>query len=171
MEFDTEGAMIFKDVYELTYELLVSTMGYNILEADGAIYDPDKNTSITFMGMLIKATINPEDIKYAGQGEIALDLLNNSKLVNSIFGYYLQSKIDQGMPFVSYYTDEKIIEMKKIGDIKYSSLSIKYDSVHVTSSEFYHNKCLKYIDLIFKMEEENVNLKNFDSLDDVIEKG
>ena len=33
------------------------------------------------------------------------------------------------------------------------------------SSDYYYNRCLTIVDLIFKLGEENVNIHNFDSIE------
>jgi hypothetical protein len=162
-----EGNMVFNDIYELTYELISTEMGLNIMP-DGEIFDPDPtdgNTFLSFNGLSIRASIDPKNIHYAGQGDIMLDLLTNVKMVTYLLGYYLNKKqSEEGMPFVSYFQEEKVDETT---DIKYTALTIKYDSVHSTTSHYYHNRCLKFIDLIFTIEGDSVDLRNFDVIEEV----
>ncbi len=159
MRFNNEGSMMFDDVFELTYELL------NELEMelrpDGTIYDPNRNVLLSFNGMTIKASIRPDQIFYAGQGEIEFDILNNIRLVTVLMGDLIQRKInEEHMSFISYYPEEITDDT----DIKFSNLTIKYDNINSVTTRSYHNKCLKFIEMMFILEGDNVDLSNFDSL-------
>ena len=162
MRMAANGVMAFDDVFELTYELL-SELEFEV-KPDGSIYDPVKNTIIFFNGMKVVASIKPTEMHYPGQGEIAFDILNNVRLITVLFGEYLQRKIDNGMAFVSYYPEERVVEGVKDTDpdIKYSNITVKFDNVNEVSSPFYHNKCLKFIYMMFFLEENVVDLSNFD---------
>lgn len=152
------GSMRFEDVFELTYELF-NEMEF-VVRPDGSVIDTTTNNILAFNGNIIKASISPNDIKYAGQGEIVLDLLGNIKIVTTLFGHYLERKQREGMPFVSYFQDETESE-----DIKFSSLTVKFDTIHSVTSGFFHNRCLKFIHMIFILEEQYVDLSNFDLLE------
>ena len=156
--------MVFDDVYELNYEVL-SELELEV-KPDGKIYDPSKGSILSFNGNIIIASINPNEVHYAGQGEIELDLLNNVRMTTVLFADYLKKKQAKGMPFVSYFPEEKV-ETVEDEEIKYTNLTVKFDNTRSISSEFFHNKCLKFLDLIFKMEENNADLRNFDSFDDI----
>ena len=88
-----------------------------------------------------------------------LDLLNNIRLTTVLFGRFLEKKIEEGMPFVSHYTEEFTDE----SDIKFNRLVVKHDTYTQTVSMYYHNKCLKFIDMIFLLDGDCVELANFDS--------
>ena len=91
----TENGMMFDDVYELTYELL-HTLDL-IVRPDGTIFEPATNSVLSFNGMIIKATIKENDIKYAGEGEIVFDVLNNVRMITVLFGHYLEKKQAEGI--------------------------------------------------------------------------
>ncbi len=157
MKTTPEGKTLFDDVYELTYYVL-EELEYRLLP-DGRILDYAKNEILAFNGLIIKASVSPNKINYAGQGEIVFDLLNNVRLTTVLFGRFLQKKINEGMPYVSHYPEEMIDET----EIKYNRLVVKHDTYTHTVSMFYHNKCLKFIDMIFLLDGESVELGNFDS--------
>lgn len=157
MKILPDGKTIFDDVFELTYYVLCA-LDFQ-LTPDGKILDNNTNEILSFNGMIIKGSVNPNQINYAGQGEIELNLLDNVRMVTVIFGRYLQRKINEGMPFVSQFTDEKVDDT----DIKYSKLTVKHDTFNSTSTEYYHNKCLKFLSMIFILEGDNIELRNFDS--------
>ena len=161
----TEIGMQFDDVYELNYELL-NELEFEV-KPDGTIYDPKNNNILFFNGMKILASIRPDQIHYAGQGEIPFDILNNIRMTTVLFGNYLEKKMAAGMPFVSYFPDEQIIEGKKLkdADIKLSNITVKFDNIHEMSSPYFRNKCLKFIYMIFALEEDVVDLTNFDAME------
>lgn len=152
------GVMSFEDVFELNYEVL------NELEMelrpDGTIFDNNKNQILSFNGMIIKASTRPDQIHYAGQGEIEFDILNNIRMVTVLLGLSIQRHIDEGMPFLSYFPEERTDETD---DSKISNLTVKFDNINEICTDFYHNKCLKFIEMIFLLEEDKVDLRNFDS--------
>lgn len=156
MKMTPEG-MLFDDVFELTYYVL-EELGLQLMP-DGKIFDPIKNEILSFNGMIIKGSVNPNKINYAGQGEITLDLLNNVRLTTVLFGRFLQSKMVEGMPFVSQYTEEYVDDT----EVKFNRLVVKHDTYNQTVSRYYHNKCLKFIDMIFLLDDDNVELRNFDT--------
>ena len=149
--------MIFEDIFELNYEVL-NEMELE-LRPDGTIFDNNQNKVLSFNGMIIKASIRPDQIHYAGQGEIEFDILNNVRLVTTLLGLSIQRHINEGMPFLSYFPEERTED----DDSKVSNLTVKFDNTREISTQFYHNKCLKFIEMIFLLEEDKVNLMNFDS--------
>ena len=162
MIIDANQIMKFDDQFELIYELL------NELEMevkpDGSIIDSNNNI-LFFNGMKVLANTNPNNIHYAGQGEITFDILSNIRLSTVLFGNYLEKKIASGMPFVSYFPDEKIIPATnvKLPDEKLFNLTVKFDNVREISSPYFHNKCLTFIWMMFALEDEPVDLYNFDT--------
>lgn len=158
MQYSILGEMNFDDQYELVYELL-NELEY-VLKHDGTIFDPFANSILSFNGMIIKASTNPNNIHYAGQGEIEFDILNNVRLVTTLFGHYLQKKEQDGVKVVSTFTEEQ--NSKVIEGAKISRLTIRTDINHDISSPYYHNKCLKFIWAMFAMEDTYVNLNNFE---------
>lgn len=158
MQYSVLGEMIFDDPYELVYELL-NELEYT-LRHDGTIFDPFTNSILSFNGMIIKASINPNNIHYAGQGEIEFDILSNVRLVTTLFGHYLQKKEAEGLKLVSTFTEER--DSTVIEGAKFSRLTVRTDINHDISSPYYHNKCLKFIWMMFAMEGTYVNFRNFE---------
>ena len=158
MQMTPEG-MLFSDEYELNYYVL-EEMGLTLLD-DGRLYDPIKNEILSFNGLIIKGSVSPNKINYAGQGDITLDLLNNVRLTTLLFGRYLQKRIDDGMPFISHYTEEMIDDT----ETKFNRLVVKHDTNNETVSRYYHRKCLKFIEMVFLISDDPdmVELRNFDT--------
>ncbi len=161
MNISSNQVMSFEDVFELTYELL-SELEMEVLP-DGSILDSDNNI-LFFNGMKVIANIDPSNVHYAGQGEIMFDVLGNIRLSTVLFGNYLDKKIKSGMPFVSYFPDEKIIlsSSTKVPDTKIFNLTVKFDNVRELTSPYFKSKCLTFIWMIFALEEEMVDLSNFE---------
>lgn len=152
----------FNDVFELNYNIM-SSIGIEVYP-DGSLYDPDRDTIIACDGKTLKTTINPMDIKYAGQGECMFDPLNNVKQVTTLMGYFIDKKVEfEEMTFQSWYPEE--MEDSIMG-WKYSSITIKTEEGEHISTHYYYNKCLKFIEMIFILGEQDVNLLNFDLVED-----
>lgn len=160
MQFNNKGEMIFDDEFELTYEIL-NEMELE-LRPDGTIYDRLRNKLYYFNGMLVKASTNPHQMHYAGQGEIAFDILHNVRMATVMFGNYLQNCQADGMEFVSWFQEER--ESPEIEGAKMTNLSIKKDSIFVLESPFFYNKCLKFIWCLFHLQDTRVDLSNFDTI-------
>ena len=161
MNMDANQVLKFDDVFELTYELL-SELDLEVFP-DGSIVDVDNNVFF-FNGMKVIANINPNNIHYAGQGEIMFDIVGNIRLATVLFGNYLERKIKEGMPFVSYFPDEKVIESEDedVPDIKIFNLTVKFDNERELASPYFRLKTLTFIWMIFALEEEMVDLSNFE---------
>lgn len=163
MNMNEYGVMEFTDIFDLTYELL-NQLDMEV-KSDGTVYDKTNNNILAFNGMTIKASINPNDIHYANQGvEIEFNIIGNVRLATTFFGYYIQNRINnEGLPCISHYPTE----IQDENGIKYTSITYKFDGDHEISSEFFHNKCLAFIQLIFLLEDQPVNLKNFDIIEEM----
>ena len=156
-----DGTMQFADQYELIYEL------FNDLDLevrpDGIVYDTRGCTIMAFNGMNIKANINPYNIHYAGEGEIVFEPLTNVRLITTLFGWDLDRKIKEGV--ISFYT---FSPNELVGDdeVKRTNLTVKFNDNDSISSKYYHNKCLKFIEMIFILNGEQVDLYNFDIIEE-----
>lgn len=150
--------MMFDDEFELNWEF-INELGLDV-DNNGFIIDVMTNTRFRFNGLDIIANINPNDIKYPGTEQINLDLLHNIKLVGTLFAYYLKRKEAEGMPILSYFDDRQI----QPNGLTYWAVTVKFDPTHSITSKYYYNRCLRYLDLIFTMEGDDVDLSNFDVL-------
>lgn len=153
----------YNDVYQLTYDLL-NAMGMYALP-NGIVADSETNSIVQFSGKSVKATINPYDIKYANMDEIAFEPLTNSKLLIALLGRELDKLAEYNehkFEAISYYQEEKPDEN---GNRKIR-MSVKWSDNSVTSSNYYYNKCLALIELIFVICDVDVNLSNFDVLEE-----
>lgn len=160
----TPYGVMFDDAYELTYNIM-NSIGIEVYP-DGSLYDPDRDTTISYEGKMMKATINPLDIKYAGQGECIFEPLTNVRQVTTLMGYMIDKKVEmEEMTFQTWYQEEM---EDPITGWRYSNITIKTESGEHITSHYYYNKCLKFIEMIFILGEQDVNLLNFDPIEDRI---
>lgn len=156
----SNGKFVYNDVYELTYALL------NAMELstrlDGAVVDKTidpTGTVIMVSDKILKANTNARNIHYAGEAEIILNPLVNLSILNDLLGLYLDKyKRDNGMDILSFFSDE----IKDENNDLMSRHAARFVDGSTVYSEYYYNRCLGIIDLIFILSEENVYVRNFD---------
>lgn len=156
---------IYDNVEELIYNFL-NCMGLSV-KPDGTVVDTELNvnggTIIKLSGKSLKANTNPNNIHYAGEGEIMLEILSNYKTLNSLLGLFLDKrKMFDNIETLSFFPEDA---EDKDGN-KISKLTIRFADNTQISSDYYYNKCLTIIDIIFKLGEENVDIHNFDSIEE-----
>ena len=156
---------IYDNVEELIYNFL-NCMGLSV-KLDGTVVDTELNvnggTIIKLSGKSLKANTNPNNIHYAGEGEIMLEILSNYKTLNSLLGLFLDKrKMFDNIETLSFFPEDA---EDKDGN-KISKLTIRFADNSQISSDYYYNKCLTIIDIIFKLGEENVDIHNFDSIEE-----
>jgi hypothetical protein len=155
---------MYDNVEELTYNFL-NCMGLSV-RPDGSVIDTELNASggavIKLADKALKANTNPNNIHYAGEGEIMLEILTNYKMLNSLLGLFLdKEKMFDDKEALSFFPEDAVdAEGNRI-----SRLSVRFADNSQVSSDFYYNRCLAVIDIIFKLGEENVDIHNFDSIE------
>ena len=167
MHYQGLGTMVFDNVEELTYNFL-NAIELSVLPT-GEVVDfttmaPNYNgvmapTQIKYGGKILKATIDPENIQYAGENEVILDILNNIKQVNYLLGVLLDKIQVNGEKLLSFYNQD--IE-DQAGNRKTSNVA-KFND-HEVQSGYYYNKCLSIVDLTLQLADVDVDLSNFDAL-------
>jgi hypothetical protein len=133
-------------------------MGFGINAQNGYLYDQESGNYLTFENLYIKASTAGNEI-YAGRNEIVFDPAFNYKLIDRLFGFFLdkcQNSDDGDLlgGFIAYYSEDNperkqrvVVKTNRRGDI---------------SSKWYWCIYLAYIDCIFAINEYNVDLSNFD---------
>jgi hypothetical protein len=118
MKFIDDGSTMFEDIYELTYNLLMA-MNIDCDPQSGALIYTNENTGEKKMlqmdGRKIVASVDPNNIHYAGPMDISFDILNDIRLVTFIFGFYLDNEKmvnNGGMPYLSHFAEEAIQSFK-----------------------------------------------------------
>ena len=157
---------VYDTVEELTYNFL-NCMGLSV-RPDGTVIDTELNIEggaiIKLAGKSLKANTNPINIHYAGEGEIMLEILTNYKTLNSLLGLFLDKrKMFDNIETLSFFPEDA---EDKDGN-RISALTIRFADNSQISSDYYYNRCLTIVDIIFKLGEENVDIHNFDSLETV----
>lgn len=153
-EYINSSTTVFKDVYDLTYNLLNAIDLF--IDNSGIIVRQNDRQPLLYFDYRLKATTNPSTPCYAGQGEILFDILNNVYLVNTLFGAVLtKAANDHTFMSLSHWIED-------IPNSKLTALSIKDTDYNVYTTRYYNNKCLKFIEAIFLIYGDKVDLSNFD---------
>lgn len=148
---------VFDSIEELNYNLL-NALEFSVLP-NGMIISPLAKQPIQFGGKVIIASIDQNNIHYAGEGEIVFDVIKNLKMVVTLFGLYLDKmRVLDDRDILSYYMDEQHDE----NQINHVNITVQFIDNSRISSNYYINKCLPYVDLMFKLAEEDVSITNFD---------
>lgn len=159
MTIEPGGKFVYQNEPELIYNML-NAMGLSTTP-DGIIIDMDLGGAIVqASGKSIKATIDANRVKYAGDGEIVLEPLSNTKLLVTFFSKALDKYVEENeKPVVSYFPEETVnTEGEKI-----NRFGIHWLDQTTYYTDYYYNRCLAVIEAIFYLGEIPVNLHNFDS--------
>ena len=153
----TNGAMQFDDIYELYYYIF-NEIGLGINQYQ-YLYDLDTGIVLRYKDKYIKATVQPVSI-YPGKNDILFEPEKNYNLMVSLLGYYLDKESQNGNPyavnFVAQFTERDSSEEKQRVVIRTKARDI--------CSNFYYNIYLGYIECIFLLSDNLVDLKNFDQI-------
>lgn len=147
---------IFTNVQELYYDLF-NEIGLSI-GPNGYLYDQDTGNCIQFEEKYIKYSFGPEPI-YAGRNEIVFEPNMNYKLIDRLFGYYLDKcqhdeDGDKLGGYIAHFTDETPERKQRV--------VVKTLGRGEISSEWYWFIYLAFIDCIFRIAGYAVDLSNFD---------
>ena len=166
MFISPEGPIFqYDNVEELTYNFL-NCMGLSVTP-NGSVIDTELNvnggTVIKLSGKILKANTNNFQIHYAGEGELMLEILTSYKTLNSLLGLFLDKrKLFDDIETLSFFPEDA---EDKDGN-RISRLTVRFTNGTQVSSDYYYNRCLTILDIIFKLGEENVNIHNFDSIEE-----
>lgn len=160
--FFNNGSMMFNDVGELTYNVLMA-IGLDI--KNEYVFDQDNGEPIMFQGKMIKASVDSNNPCYAGQNDVTFDILTNVRLVTTLLGYCIDKETAlNGFSCLSHFIEESQDEDPAN---RSTALSIKMSDYSTKTTKYYYNKCLKYIHAIFLVYDDNVDLSNFDSIEGI----
>ena len=152
-----EGRIGYNTVAERDYNLFL-IIGLSI-DAEQHLYDQDTGAKLNFKGKYIKAAINENIPVYAGKNDIVFDPSKNYAIMVTLLGYYLdkESKSIDGdnIGFISQ-------GMEDSPDREYHRLFIQTSKKGRIESDWYQNSYLGFLDCIFKLDGQNVDLHNFD---------
>ena len=129
-------------------------MGLDV-DSSNKVIDQDTCRPIEFKGKSIKYTSDPNKNLLIAKNDILFDPINNSRLMSTLFGYYLTKlEENEGIAFDSYYT--------KNGNEGRTALELKNENEKITS-KYYTNDSIKYIDIILKLNgDSDIDLSEYD---------
>ena len=146
---------------ELDMEINDTIMREIGLEPDSKnrICDQDTGAKIQINGMsVVKAGC------YGGKNSMEFDPHNNRKLMNDLFGYFLNKYEDE--------TGESIMSYYNVDDVKgKNKIEVKLDDETTITSHSYKRDSLKYADIIMQMNGENKNNIDLSKYDTDLPKG
>lgn len=135
----------------LVYKIM-NEIGLDI-DDQNRIYDQDTGNIINFNQKALVYNfhydINP------GFNEILFDPINNRNIMVNLFSYYLKKlEVIENRYFMAFYQVENHNHKKAV--------EIKANVNEIIGSNYYANECLGYIELIFKLNNELLDLSSFD---------
>ena len=156
-----DGIIYYDNMPDLLYDLF-NEIGLSIDEMH-YLYDSDTTKMVVFKDKYIKASLNGEPI-YCGRNEVAFDPAKNYALISTLFCYYLDKcqNTDDGdilQGYISHFIDDNPErDMQRV--------AVKTIGRGEISSDYFYNIYLAYFDCIFKIAGYNVNLHNFDIIEE-----
>lgn len=136
-------------------EMIMEEMGLYI-DPLGRVVDQQTDSVLQVKGKNLKFPING-DVR-VGRQEMEFDPLNNQTLANTLFGYYIQNRLNEnGQNYVSTYCT-----VANPNDKDRGVLEVKVGDSTMTSGEYYKDS-LKYADMMMRMNgTSEVDLSEFD---------
>ena len=164
MKIGPGGVFNCESLEELNFQFL-NSIGMSC-KPNGVVYDTEIGTQIKFSNKILKASTSPNNIRYAGEGEIMLDILGNIKMVTSIFGLVLDKlRVNENKDIISYYPEE--IDYGNKG-LRKTRIILKFENGETLVGEYYFNKCLSFVNIMLQLGELNINLDPFDYTEEVL---
>lgn len=160
MKILANGKTMYDDIYELYYNLF-NEIGLSI-NSDNYLYDQDTMEILKYKEKFIKAFVDSTSV-YAGKYDVIFNPAKYYKIMVAIFGYYIdkESKNLNGdtIGYITQFLEENETRDKQRLVVR---TSIRGDII----SDYYYNLFLGYIDCIFKLAGEDVDLSNFDIVEE-----
>lgn len=157
MFLNNQGKVVYNDYGELIYHVLLD-IGLSV-NREGYIFDDDSRLYLQFKNKYIKTSINNVAV-YAGKTDIIFDPIRNYRMMEYLFGYFLEKEKSFGnnMDIIAHFTeeitDEKGTKMRRVG------IRTNIGNIY---SNFYKNIYLGFIEMIFRLSDDNeAELQPFD---------
>ena len=151
-----EGKIAYNTIGERDYNLFM-VIGLAI-DNEQHLYDQDNESKLNFKGKYIKASINDIPV-YAGRNDIVFDPAKNYGIMATLLGYYLDkesnSEYGDQIGFISQGNEDS-------PDREFHRMFIQTSKKGRIESDWFHNAYLGFLDCIFKLDGQNVDLHNFD---------
>lgn len=134
-------------------DLTLRELGLEV-DKDNYIVDQDTGNLLTVKDKKIK--YNSETIFRLNKDEISYDPLNNSRLMNHLFGYYTSKLADEESIYIeSYFNIPTKDSNKSIMKVKTQDETFKSDA--------YFNESVRIMDVICKMNDSDTDVSKYDS--------
>lgn len=150
------GKFAYNTIGELNYNLFLA-IGLGINE-EQHLYDQDTYKELNFKGKYIKASVNDMPV-YAGKNDVVFMPSKNYHLMATLFGYYIdkESKSEDGdkIGFIAQGTEDT-------PDKEFHRIFVQTSRLGRIESDWFMNGYLGFIDCIFKMDGQMIDLHNFD---------
>ena len=136
----------------LVYKLM-NEIGLDI-DDQNRIYDQDTGNVINFNQKTLVYNFHIE-IR-PNFNELLFDPICNRNIMVTLFSYYLKKlEMMENKYFMAFYQLENNTTHKK-------AIELKANANEKIQSKFYANECLGYIELVFKLNNESLDLSQFD---------
>ncbi len=141
------------NINDLEYKLMME-IGLSV-DNEHRLIDQDFGTFVFLNGKYIKAKLNGVE-PFINRHTIYFDPVGNVKFMRHLFQYYMTkiNKLDN-----KYFSVFYPIFNQENGT---GCLEVKNENEYY-KSEYYYNESLRYIDIIFRISGEVVDLRMFDS--------
>lgn len=139
-------------INDLEYKLMIE-MGFSV-DQDHRLLDQDFGTFVFFNGRYIKAKLNGVE-PFINKHTVYFDPVGNVKFMRQLFQYYMAKiqRVDN-----RYFSVFYPIFNQKNGS---GCIEVKNEN-ECYKSEYYYNESLRYIDIIFRISGEILDLSKFD---------
>lgn len=140
-------------INNLNYQLMCE-IGLEV-DSEGRLVDQDLGNMILFKGKTLKVNMPGFRQPFIGRNDILFDPVNNYKIMNTIFSYYVQKLADLEGRYFNIFYPVQLQSGKTYAEIK--------ENMKVIRSGAYYNPCIAFIDLVFRLNDEEYDLSAYDS--------
>jgi len=146
---------IYDNINEAFYNLFLEIGLF--INQNGYLQDQDTGIVIRFKDKFIKASLNENVPVYTGKTDIAFEPAHNFTLMQNLMGYYIDKREAGDEPI--HYGSQGIYDVK---DTMEHQVFVKTTDGLVYESLLYHNTYLAFMDCVFRLGGNNVDLHNLD---------
>lgn len=141
-------------INNLNYQLMCE-IGLEV-DQEMRVVDQDLGNVIMFKGKTLKANIGGLRQPFIGRNDILFDPVNNYKIMTTIFAYYVQKLTNMEGRYFNIFYPVQLQSGKTYAEIK--------EDMKVIRSGAYFNPCIAFIDLVFRLNNEEYDLSMYDSI-------
>lgn len=141
-------------INNLTYQLMCE-IGLEV-DQEMRLVDQDLGNVIMFKGKTLKVNLGGQRQPFIGRNDILFDPVNNYKIMSTIFAYYVQKLTNLEGRYFNIFYAVPLPSGKTYAEIK--------ENMKVIRSGTYFNPCIAFIDLVFRLNNEEYDLSAYDSI-------